>query len=128
MSESGKQVIGIDLGTTNCALAYSSGEAVSQFEIPQLVRPGQLGDQALFPSVLFVQGGGDFADGATAVPWDDTPKYVLGQLAKVRGAEVPDRAVVSAKSWLCHSGVDRTSELLPATAPDSVERLSPVEA
>lgn len=128
MSESGKHVIGIDLGTTNCALAHSMGEAVSQFEIPQLIGPGQLGDQPLFPSCLFLHGAGDFAEGATAVPWDDSPKYVLGQLAKVRGAEVPDRVVVSAKSWLCHSGVDRTSELLPAAAPENVQRISPVEA
>jgi hypothetical protein len=128
MPTPGESVVGIDLGTTNCAVASSKGEAVTQFEIPQLVRPGGLDGQSLFPSCLFVLGPGDFAEGATALPWDGSPEYLLGQLAKVRGAEVPDRLIVSAKSWLCHSGVDRTSALLPAAAPDSIRRVSPVEA
>src|SRR5262249_54994286 len=38
------------------------------------------------------------------------------------------RLVSSAKSWLCHAGVDRSAGLLPWSAPPDVPRLSPVEA
>src|SRR4029077_66020 len=38
------------------------------------------------------------------------------------------RLVSSAKSWLCHAGVDRLAGLLPWTAPPDVARISPVEA
>src|SRR5262245_61377257 len=38
------------------------------------------------------------------------------------------RLVSSAKSWLCHSGVDRTSQILPWQAPEEVGKVSPVEA
>ena len=40
---------------------------------------------------------------------------------------VPGRLISSAKSWLCHSGVDRTAALLPWHGAADVQRLSPVE-
>ncbi len=40
---------------------------------------------------------------------------------------MPGRLINSAKSWLCHSGVDRTAPLLPWHGASDVERLSPVE-
>src|SRR5207237_5783296 len=43
------------------------------------------------------------------------------------GARVPGRLATSAKSWLCHAGVDRSAPLLPWSAPPDVRRLSPVE-
>ena len=41
---------------------------------------------------------------------------------------MPGRLVTSAKSWLCHAGVDRSAGLLPWSAPPDVPRISPVEA
>jgi Hsp70 protein len=129
-------VIGIDLGTTNCALAFAEMREldprllppVQQFSIPQLVNPGEIRDETLLPSSLYLHGGRDFPEGAVALPWDAMPSFVVGELAKRRGVEAPRRLVISAKSWLCHSGVDRTSPLLPTTAPEQVARISPLEA
>jgi len=122
-----KPVLGIDLGTTNCALA-SGGEQISLLPVPQLVNPGELQSPDLLPSFLFVPGAADFPAGSTALPWDDAPPYVVGTLARKRGAENAGRLVSSAKSWLSHAGVDRNAALLPAAAPEGVTKLSPVEA
>jgi hypothetical protein len=128
-------VIGIDLGTTNCALAFAprDGDAreqpkVALFEVPQLVNPGEVRDEPLLPSFLYLPGPADFPAGSIALPWDDSPQFVVGALAQKRGAEVANRLVASAKSWLSHAGVDRTAPILPFTAPEGVARISPVEA
>jgi hypothetical protein len=126
-------VIGIDLGTTNCALAdidTHAGEEppVTVHGIAQLINPGELAAPPLLPSFLFVPGPHDFPAGSTALPWDERPDAVVGELARKRGAENPARLVSSAKSWLSHAGVDRTSPILPWQAPDDVSRLSPVAA
>jgi len=128
-------VIGIDLGTTNCALAFApqAGDPrepakVSLFDVPQLVNPGEVRDEPLLPSFLYLPGPADFPAGSIALPWDDAPQFVTGALAQKRGAEVANRLVASAKSWLSHAGVDRTAPILPANAPEGVERISPVEA
>ncbi len=122
-----KPVLGIDLGTTNCALALG-GEQISLLPVPQLVNPGEMQSPDLLPSFLFVPGPADFPAGSTALPWDDAPPYVVGTLARKRGAENAGRLVSSAKSWLSHAGVDRNAALLPAAAPEGVTKLSPVEA
>ena len=121
-------VIGIDLGTTNSSLAYSTGEGVELFAIPQLVNAGEVRPEPLLPSSLYLPGPNDFPEGSTALPWDDAPPFVAGALAQKRGVESAGRLVTSAKSWLCHGGVDRTSALLPLAAPDGVAKISPVEA
>jgi molecular chaperone DnaK (HSP70) len=131
-----KYVIGIDLGTTNSALAYAEIRAdadpfapadVQLLPIPQLVNPGEVRDEPLLPSFLYVPGAADFPAGSTALPWDANPPAVVGRLAQKRGVENVGRLVSSAKSWLSHSGVDRTSPLLPFRAPDGVAKISPVE-
>jgi len=128
-------VIGIDLGTTNCALAYApqGGDPreqppVSLFEIAQLVHPGEVREQPLLPSFLYLPAPSDFPAGSTALPWDDSPAFVIGTLAQRRGAEVASRLVSSAKSWLSHAGVDRTAPILPLAAPEGVAKVSPLEA
>jgi hypothetical protein len=129
-------LIGIDLGTTNSALAYidlrrrvSSGKPEIQvFAIPQLVAPGEVAGRQLLPSFLYVPGAHDLPAGATAVPWDAARGFAVGEFARNHGAKVPGRLVTSAKSWLCHAGVDRSAPLLPWSAPPEVSRISPVEA
>lgn len=121
-------VIGIDLGTTNCAIARSTGGPVEILAIPQLTGPGELREEPLFPSSLYLHGPREFAEGATALPWDPAPPYILGEWAKRRGVENASRLVHSAKSWLSHAGVDRTAPLLPLTAPEGVNRISPLDA
>jgi molecular chaperone DnaK (HSP70) len=116
-------MIGIDLGTTNCALAFatSSESGVQMFAIPQLVNPGEERAESLLPSFLYLTGPSDFPPGTVTGP-------IVGALAQRRGGENPGRLVSSAKSWLCYAGVDRTAAILPSEAPEGVERVSPVDA
>ncbi len=117
-------VIGIDLGTTNSALAFGEGEAVEAFAVEQVVQPSEVRAEALLPSFVYLPGPKDFPEGATALPWDESPRYVVGTLARRRGAESMGRLVASAKSWLNYSNEVQ----LPVHAPDGVARISPVEA
>jgi molecular chaperone DnaK (HSP70) len=135
MSEpSARFVVGIDLGTTNSALAWIDASAPAEQGrvhlqgIPQLVSPGEVAPRTLLPSFLYVPGAVDFAAGATVVPWDSSPRYVVGELARSRGAENPARLVSSAKSWLSFGGANRTGAILPWGAPEEVPHLSPVDA
>jgi len=127
-----RYLIGIDLGTTNSALAFvdlqAKGKVVKlqTFPVAQLVAAGQVAAQPLLPSFLYRPGPHDLPAGATALPWDVTATDVVGQFARVHGAKIAGRLVSSAKSWLCHPGVDRTAPLLPWAAPPEVERLSPL--
>ncbi len=132
-----KYVIGIDLGTTNSALAYAeirpdadpfAPAQVQVMGIPQLVNPSEVREQDLLPSFLYLPGASDFPGGSLALPWDASRDFVVGALAQKRGAENAGRLVSSAKSWLSHSGVDRTAPLVPFRAPEGVDRLSPVTA
>ncbi len=62
------------------------------------------------------------------LPWTrDDGQFAVGVFARNHGAIVPGRLIASAKSWLCHSGVDRMAELLPWHGAADVARLSPVE-
>src|SRR5713101_4072659 len=131
-----RYLIGIDLGTTNSALAYvdlqrkprAGRPDIQTFAIPQLVAPAELANRSLLPSFLYLPGAHDLPTGAVALPWDTPRSYAVGEFARNHGARVPGRLVTSAKSWLCHAGVDRSAPLLPWSAPPDVLRISPVEA
>ncbi|MBW3539221.1 MAG: hsp70 family protein [Planctomycetes bacterium] len=127
-----RYVVGIDLGTTNSAVAYvnTAVEAwrVETFAAPQLVAPGQVEARETLPSFHYEAAAGEFSPQALALPWSkEEPGYAVGVMAREQGMLVPGRAIQSAKSWLCHTGVDRTAELLPWQGAADVERLSPVE-
>lgn len=127
--------IGIDLGTTHCALSYvdidaSDGEQAAQqvLPIPQLTGPGAVEGLALLPSFLYLPHAAEFGDGDLSLPWTSGQDFVVGELARNRGAATPIRLVSSAKSWLCHPGVDRKAAILPNDAPEELSRVSPLEA
>jgi molecular chaperone DnaK (HSP70) len=113
-------IIGIDLGTTNSALAYGEDESVQAFPVEQVVQPNEVRAESLLPSFIYLSGPNEM----TALPWDEAPKYTLGALARRRGAETMGRLVSSAKSWLHYSN----EVLLPVHAPEGVEKISPVDA
>ncbi len=75
----------------------------------------------------YLPGPHDLPAGATVLPWEAARGFVVGEFARSHGARVPGRLATSAKSWLCHAGVDRSAPLLPWAAPPDVPRLSPVE-
>jgi hypothetical protein len=131
-----RYLIGIDLGTTNSALAYidlaskaggGAAPTIHPFAMPQLVQPGEVAPRPLLPSFLYLPGAHDLPAGATALPWDPSCAHAVGEFARNHGAKVPGRLATSAKSWLCHAGVDRSAPLLPWSAPPDVQRISPVE-
>jgi molecular chaperone DnaK (HSP70) len=127
-----RYVVGIDLGTTNSAVAYVSladaDRRVASCPILQVVSEGTVAERPTLPSFLYVGGGPDLGPGSLALPWDADRRYAVGEFAREQGAKVPGRLVSSAKSWLCHGGVDREAAILPWGAPDDVPKLSPVDA
>ncbi len=129
-------VVGIDLGTTNSAVTFVDTDEdslrVQTFRVAQLVAPGQIEPRETLPSFHYQAADEEFAADALRMPWSDNreedPTHAVGFFARDHGTMVPGRLIVSAKSWLCHSGVDRTAELLPWQGAVDVDRLSPVDA
>ncbi|MBL8739989.1 MAG: Hsp70 family protein, partial [Myxococcales bacterium] len=121
-------VVGIDLGTTHCAVARvtaDEGARPALTPIAQLTSATSVEKLTLLPSFLYFAAEGE---PDLALPWDSERRYAAGEHARARGVEAPLRVVASAKSWLCHAGVDRRSGLLPQHAPSDIEAISPVEA
>ncbi|MGH7972182.1 MAG: Hsp70 family protein, partial [Limisphaerales bacterium] len=101
---------------------------VIDFRILQLERPGETGPLPLLPSCIYAPGEHELPPGSTRMPWGEDSSTVVGEFARWQGARVPGRLVSSAKSWLCHPGVDRSAPILPWGAPAEVTKLSPVDA
>lgn len=127
--------IGIDLGTTHCALSYFNlkenkprGRAQPILPVPQLTHPATVEERLLLPSFLYLPNPHEFPPKALALPWDKEPRDFVGELARAHGSRVPTRLVASAKSWLCHGGIDRKSPLLPWQSPADVQKISPLDA
>ena len=129
-------IIGIDLGTTNSAVAFvrrqSSAEIefpiIELYEIPQLVAPGEGAPIRTLPSFLYIAGEYDISAESLWLPWDETAKTAVGTFAREQGALVPARLVSSAKSWLCYPEVDRRAKILPWGSDLGEDACSPVEA
>lgn len=126
-----RYLIGIDLGTTNSAVAYVDTRAadprVRVFEVPQLVAPGDVAPRRQLPSFVYQAGEHDLSAAETALPWDAGARMFVGELARAQGARMPSRMIASAKSWLCHAGVDRQAAILPWGEGEG-PKLSPVAA
>ncbi|HEY4086175.1 MAG TPA: Hsp70 family protein [Bryobacteraceae bacterium] len=123
--------IGIDLGTTNSALAFreiEEGAGVRVAAVPQLTAANEVAAEPLLPSFLYIPGEKEFPAGSTALPWDSAPPWIVGRFAQRRGAEVSSRLVSSAKSWLSYTAADRTAAILPWKAAEGVTKISPVDA
>ncbi len=130
-----RYIIGIDLGTTNCAVAYVDTRGrerptadIRTFAVPQLVAPGETAPRAMLPSFLYLPGQHELPPGAAQLPWGDDADRIVGEFARIQGGRVPAHLVSSAKSWLCHPGVDREDDILPWGAPSDARKVSPVEA
>ncbi len=129
------QVVGIDLGTTNCTMAYAipSEEEEGEFEqsiyeIPQLTAAGEVEARPALPSFLYLPAEHEISAGNISLPWDEVIDYAVGTYARDEGVKVPDRLISSAKSWLSQEAADRRDAILPWKAPEEVARRSPVDA
>lgn len=130
--------VGIDLGTTHTVVAYADNEApqapLQVFPIDQLVAPGEVAAPPLLTSMRYHPASGELAGDDRVLPWrpdavdDAGGEAIIGALAQELGAKIPGRLVTSAKSWLSHTGVDRTAAILPWGAAPEVPRVSPLDA
>jgi molecular chaperone DnaK (HSP70) len=128
--------VGIDLGTTHCALSsvdleLSEGEQVAEetFAIAQVVAPGQVEKKPLLPSFLYLPHAKELSPGALTLPWPNHPtSFAVGEVARVLGIKSAARLVSSAKSWLGYTAIDRRAPILPAGSSTDVAKISPLEA
>ncbi|HTL32441.1 MAG TPA: Hsp70 family protein [Kofleriaceae bacterium] len=131
------RILGIDLGTTNSALAVAGAdEPAHALDINQVVGPGEIAERPTLPSFLLLPNENEVPPAQLQLPWSGPLKYAVGTFARERGAELPHRLVSSAKSWLCNPSIDRTAQVLPFRgaqreldeAMQGGERVSPVNA
>jgi molecular chaperone DnaK (HSP70) len=131
------RILGIDLGTTNSAIAVAGeDEAAHSVGITQVVGPGEIAERPTLPSFLLLPSENEVPPAQLQLPWSGPLRYAVGTFARERGAELPHRLVSSAKSWLCNSSIDRTAQVLPfrgaqrelEEAMAGGERVSPVNA
>jgi hypothetical protein len=93
-----------------------------------LVAPGVVEARPLLPSFIYLAGDHDRGSANYDLPWASGRDFVVGEWARRQAADMPTRTVATAKSWLCHSRVDRRKPILPWNAPAEVAKISPVEA
>lgn len=134
-----RYIIGIDLGTTNSAVSYvdledeykdkkKTKKNIKIFRIPQLTGTGEIGENSVLPSFLYIPGQYDISEDSLIQPFETSEKKFAGVFARDHGSKVPARLVSSAKSWLCHDKADRHAKILPWGSGDEVGKVSPVEA
>lgn len=136
--ESPSYIIGIDLGTTNCTMAYTSTQPANsdnvamdivQYSIPQMMSQGVQGEHALLPSFIYFALQEELDAQHVSIAWDKERTHCVGAFARERGGQLPTRLIASAKSWLCHTGINRKEKLLPLgdTTPVT-QKMSALEA
>ncbi len=127
-----KYSVGIDLGTTNSVVALADLEAeqpsIALLPLEQITAPNQVESLPSLASFVYLQTEPEQQSGALAIPGRDPVAPVVGEYARRISAEQPERSIAAAKSWLCHSKVDRHAPLLPWGAPDDFLKMSPVAA
>ena len=130
-----RYAVGIDLGTTHCVMAAvdltasDRDDVVEGIEVvPQLTAPGSVEERTMLPSFLYLPHPDELRAEDRVLPWGKPQPFVVGELARAMGGRTPIRLVSSAKSWLCHPGVDRRAAILPVEAPEEVARVSPLQA
>ena len=130
-----RYAVGIDLGTTNSVVAWTDLEKcdrdlapVEPMGIPQLIAPGEVEERRQLPSFLYLPHPDELRQEDRVLPWRENVEHIVGVLARELGSKTPIRLVSSAKSWLCHAGVNPKEAFLPIEAPQEVPRVSPYQA
>ena len=123
--------LGIDLGTTNCAIALTDLEAdqTEVLEVTQILGPNRIGERRTLPSALYIPHHAEFPENSFPLPWENETGdgRIIGHFAREHGALVPDRLVTSAKSWLANAHIDTRQESLPWGSDIQEDKLSPFE-
>ncbi|RBP16851.1 molecular chaperone DnaK (HSP70) [Roseiarcus fermentans] len=122
--------LGIDLGTSNSAMALTELDADRPEIVPvlQVLAPAELGEKPTMASALYLPHPEEFRPDAFALPWGQGEALrIVGQFARDHGALVPDRLVTSAKSWLSNPHIDPRQRTLPWKSESAEDKLSPFE-
>ena len=123
--------LGIDLGTTNSAIALTDLDAdqAQVLEVTQIIGPNQIGEKPTLPSALYVPHPDEFPANSFPLPWEDDVRgaVIIGHFARDHGVLIPDRLITSAKSWLSNPHIDPRSPSLPWRSEIKHEKLSPFE-
>ncbi|MCA9063117.1 MAG: Hsp70 family protein [Planctomycetaceae bacterium] len=130
---SSRFAVGIDLGTTNSVVSYveltaEDSGTIELLPVPQFVAPQTVESRTSLPSFYYAATEAESAARQFDLPGSAQRDYCVGIAARALSAERPERTIVAAKSWLCHSKVDRHKALLPWNAPEGVRQISPVTA
>lgn len=124
--------VGIDLGTTHCVLSYvdtlDNDHRVTVMPIAQMTAPGSVESLPQLASFVYQPHEHEMSPSSRSLPWNAAPQELVGAIARSLGSKTPIRLVSSAKSWLCHGGVNRRDAFLPAGSPDDVAKISPLAA
>ncbi|HDY7909005.1 TPA: Hsp70 family protein [Vibrio vulnificus] len=124
--------VGIDLGTTHCVMSFMDTQdeqaRVQVMAIPQLTAPGTVESHNQLGSFLYQPHEHEMNPASRVLPWTTEPTALVGAIARNLGGKTPLRLVASAKSWLCHGGVNRRDAFLPAGSPEEIEKVSPLRA
>ena len=123
--------LGIDLGTTNSAVAIEDLESgrAAIVEITQLLGPNQIGEKPTLPSALYIPHPAEFPEQALQLPWSKAGgDTIVGHFARDHGALVPDRLITSAKSWLSNFHIDPKKPVLPWKSDIKEQTLSAFES
>jgi len=126
-----KYLVGIDLGTTNIVVTHTPISSASEGAHPEIslmpivqeLAKGAIEKLEVMPSFIFER-----LKEKPVLEWDDESKFIIGDYARERGADVPDRLISSAKSWLCNTRIDRTQPVLPWNSPEENTKVSPLTA
>ncbi|MDW6004088.1 Hsp70 family protein [Vibrio mangrovi] len=132
MEQHARYCVGIDLGTTHCVLSYvdmqQENPQVTVMPVPQMTAPGTVESLSQLGSFVYQPHEHEMSPSARILPWSEEPQALVGAIARNLGSKTPIRLIASAKSWLCHGGVNRREAFLPAGSPEEVSKLSPLRA
>lgn len=122
--------LGIDLGTTHCALGVLSEEHPDQldsFKILQFMDQGILDELPLLPSFLYHPTAQQLTAHTFSLPWDSSAPWIVGSHARICAEKLPQRIISSSKSWICDLEGQQHSNL-PLAAADDIEKISSVQS
>ena len=123
--------IGIDLGTTNCAMSFASLDRENAhsevFAIPQWEALDRIASPNTLPSFLYLPTA---AETGGLMTTSGNAAWIPGRFARKRAGETPGRVAHSAKSWLGHHAVDRQAKFLPWASEEipPEQKISPIHA
>ena len=122
--------LGIDLGTSNSAIVledFASGRN-EVVEITQILGLNQIGEKPILPSALYLPHPDEFRQNGMRLPWAKTVgEPIIGHFARDHGALIPDRLIISAKSWLSNFHIDPKKPVLPWKSDIKEQKLSAFE-